>query len=171
MIRPETPEDAAAVRALHVAAFAPSTVEAEILDALRAAGDLVPALTLVAEREGAIAGHVAISRAWVEDVEVLALGPIGVLPALQHAGIGAALMRATLAAAAGTSYPLVALLGHADYYPRFGFESADALGMTCPYPVRAGVLDGVPAAGVRPVGARRVPLRRRVRAGELNSTH
>jgi putative acetyltransferase len=135
MIRPEAPEDAAAVRALHLAAFAPSTVEAEILDALRAAGDLVPALTLVAEREGAIAGHVAISRAWVEDVEVLALGPIGVLPAVQHGGIGAALMRATLAAAAGTSYPLVALLGHADYYPRFGFESADALGLAFPYPV------------------------------------
>ncbi len=135
MIRPEAPEDAAAVRALHLAAFAPSTVEAEILDALRAAGDLVPALTLVAEREGAIAGHVAISRAWVEDVEVLALGPIGVLPAVQHGGIGAALMRATLAAASGTSYPLVALLGHADYYPRFGFESADALGLACPYPV------------------------------------
>jgi putative acetyltransferase len=136
MIRPEAPADVAAIRALHLAAFAPSRAEADILDALRAAGDLVPELSLVALGDGgSVAGHVAISRAWVGDAEVLALGPIGVLPALQRAGIGAALMRATLAAAAGTSYPLVALLGHADYYPRFGFESADALGLACPYPV------------------------------------
>ena len=43
-------------------------------------------------------------------------------------------MRATLAAAAGTAWPLIALLGHADYYPRFGFEPAGALGLECPYP-------------------------------------
>jgi putative acetyltransferase len=147
-LRPERPGDADALRALHLAAFAPSTVEAAILDALRADGDLVGALSLVAERDGAIAGHVAISRAWVDldatagagassprAVEVLALGPIGVEPALQRGGIGAALMRACLAAAADTSWPLIGLLGHADYYPRFGFEPADALGIRCPYPV------------------------------------
>ncbi len=153
-VRPERPGDADALRALHVAAFAPSTVEAAILDALRADGDLVGALSLVALRDGAIAAHVAISRAWVDldatagddaaagadastsrAVDVLALGPIGVEPALQRGGIGAALMRACLAAAAETSWPLIALLGHADYYPRFGFESADALGIRCPYPV------------------------------------
>jgi putative acetyltransferase len=135
VIRPEQPSEYDAIRALHLAAFAPSTAEAEILDALRADGDLVPSLSLVALRDGAIAGHVAISRAWVEETEVLALGPIGVLPALQRAGIGAELMRATLAAASGTAWPLVALLGHADYYPRFGFELAEPLGLRCPYPV------------------------------------
>ena len=142
MIRPERPGDAAALHALHLAAFAPSTVEAEILDLLRAGGDLVPELSLVAEHNGAITGHVAISRAWVDpdagaapvEVEVLALGPIGVEPALQRRGIGAALMRACLDAAARTRWPLIALLGHADYYPRFGFVSADALGLRCPYP-------------------------------------
>lgn len=149
-LRPERPGDEAGLRALHLAAFAPSTVEAAILDALRADGDLVGALSLVAEREGAIAGHVAISRAWVDvdapagagldaspsrAVEALALGPIGVDPALQRGGVGAALMRGCLAAAAETSWPVIALLGHADYYPRFGFESADALGIRCPYPV------------------------------------
>jgi putative acetyltransferase len=138
-IRPERPEDAEALRALHLAAFAPSTAEAEILDALRADGDLVVPLSLVALHDGAIAGHVAISRAWVESgapaVEVLGLGPIGVEPALQRRGVGAALMHACLAAAADTEWPLIALLGHADYYPRFGFESADGLGIRCPYPV------------------------------------
>jgi putative acetyltransferase len=154
-LRPEAPGDAGALRALHLAAFAPSTAEAAILDALRADGDLVVPLSLVALRDGAIAGHVALSRAWVDRepvpaarpgpggpgpppgpgaVEVLALGPIAVVPALQRAGIGTALMRASLAAAATTDWPLIALLGHADYYPRFGFESADALGLRCPYP-------------------------------------
>lgn len=138
-IRPERADDADALRALHLAAFAPSRVEAEILDALRADGDLVGELSLVALRDGAVAGHVAISRAWVDGaagaVDVLALGPIGVEPALQRGGVGGALMRACLAAAAETAWPLIALLGHADYYPRFGFEPADALGIRCPYPV------------------------------------
>ncbi len=138
-IRPERAADAPALRALHLAAFAPSALEAEILDALRADGDLVPALSLVALRDDEPAGHVAISRAQVAPpdgppVGVLALGPIGVLPALQRQGVGSALMRATLAAAAGTAWPLIALLGHADYYPRFGFEPAGALGIACPYP-------------------------------------
>ena len=93
----------------------------------------MPALSLVALRDGEPAGHVAISRAQVAPpdgppVEVLALGPIGVLPARQRQGLGSDLMRATLAAAAGTAWPLIALLGHADYYPRFGFEPAGALG-------------------------------------------
>jgi putative acetyltransferase len=68
-------------------------------------------------------------------VVVLALGPIGVDPAFQGEGVGSALMRGCMAAAAGTDRPLIALLGHAEYYPRFGFEPAGALGLRCPYPV------------------------------------
>jgi putative acetyltransferase len=140
-LRPERADDAGALRELHLAAFAPSTVEAAILDGLRADGDLIVPLSLVALRDGELVGHVAISRAWVDPdaspdaVEALALGPIGVAPPLQRAGVGAALMRGCLAAAAETGWPLIALLGHAEYYPRFGFESADGLGLRCPYPV------------------------------------
>ena len=161
-VRPERGDEHAAIHALHAAAFAPSTVEAPLLDALRADGDLLPALSFTAVADGdlhptrpatavadgdlhptrpatavadgTVVGHVAISRAWVGDTEVLALGPIGVLPAHQGAGVGSALMHAALAAAAETAYPLVALLGHADYYPRFGFEEAAPLGLACPYP-------------------------------------
>jgi putative acetyltransferase len=146
-VRPERADEHAAIHAVHAAAFAPSTVEAPLLDALRADGDLLPALSFTAEADGAVVGHVAISRAWVaptppdtpgtppDDVEVLALGPIGVLPAHQGRGVGAALMRAVLTAAGATAYPLIALLGHASYYPRFGFEEAAPLGLRCPYPV------------------------------------
>ena len=133
--RPERPADHDAIRRVHAAAFAPSEVEAPLVDALRAAGDLVVPLSLVAEDDTGVVGHVAISRATAGGADVLALGPLGVLPERQGEGIGSALTRAALAAAAATDYPLVALLGHADYYPRFGFEPAGALGLRCPYPV------------------------------------
>jgi putative acetyltransferase len=134
-VRPERPEEHAAIRAVHAAAFAPSEIEAPLLDALRAGGDIVEPLSLVALLDGVVVGHVAISRATIGgSTEALALGPIGVLPEHQGKGVGAALMRAVLTAAGATRYPLVALLGHAGYYPRFGFEPADALGVSCQFP-------------------------------------
>jgi putative acetyltransferase len=136
-VRRERASDAAAIRAVHAAAFAPSEVEAPLVDALWGAGDLVPDLCFVAERDGALVGHVAISRAWLGDAEVLALGPIGVLPAHQRMGVGGTLIHAVLDAAAVTDWPLIALLGHAEYYPRFGFEPAEPLGIRAPFPVES----------------------------------
>jgi putative acetyltransferase len=129
LIRSEQPEDFAVLRELDLAAFAPSALEAEIVDVLRAAGDHVPELTLVARLDdGTIAGHVVLSRATIEpdDHPALGLGPLAVAPEHQRAGIGAALMREAIARAADTDYPLIALLGHPAYYPRFGFEPAEA---------------------------------------------
>ena len=62
------------------------------------------------------------------------LEPIGVLPALQGSGVGTALMHAVLGAADAMDYALVALLGHLDYYPRFGFVPAESLGVAAPDP-------------------------------------
>jgi putative acetyltransferase len=136
-IRKERGEDGGAIRAVHAAAFAPSEIEAALVDDLRAAGDLVPELCFVAVDEGALIGHVAISRATVDGAPALGLGPIGVLPERQRSGVGDGLMRAALAAAAGTDWPLIALLGHAEYYPRFGFEPAAPLGVLPPFPVES----------------------------------
>jgi putative acetyltransferase len=136
-IRPERAEDRDAIRRVHAAAFAPSEVEAALVDELRDAGDLVPELCLVAERDGELVGHVALSRATLDGTAVLGLGPIGVLPLHQRLGVGGALMRAVLAAAAGTEWPLIALLGHAEYYPRFGFEPAEPIGVLPPFPVES----------------------------------
>ena len=85
LVRRATEADAEAVRAVHAAAFAGGGTdrlpeEVTILDALVAAGDLVPALSLVAVRNGEIVGHVACSEAAVDECPVVALGPIGVLP-------------------------------------------------------------------------------------------
>jgi putative acetyltransferase len=134
-VRVEGPDDHAAVHEVHVAAFG-RPVEADLLDALRADGDLVPELSLVAEQDGVIVGHVAFSRASVADgIPVLVLGPVGVRPEHQRRGIGAALIREGLERAAATDAAFVVLLGHPAYYPRFGFEPAASFGLRAPVPV------------------------------------
>lgn len=126
-IRPEEPQDFPRLRELQRDAFAPSELEAEIADALRAASDHVPELCLVAvDDDGTIVGHVMLSRAHVDADPVLGLGPIAVDRARQHEGIGSKLMRETIDRASATAYPLIALLGHPAYYPRFGFQPAEA---------------------------------------------
>jgi putative acetyltransferase len=133
-LRPERREDFDAIRALHLAAFAPSQFEADIADDLRRAHDHVPDLCLVALDQDAILGHVMLSHAQVDEHPVLALGPIGVEPAHQHRGIGTALMQETIERASRTEYGLIALLGHPAYYPRFGFRPAEATyGITTRY--------------------------------------
>lgn len=140
LIRRETTADHAAIRRVHAAAFAdpdaPQRVPVEVglVDALREDGSWLPALSLVAEREGEVVGHVVCTRAHVEGVAALALGPIGVPPESQRAGVGSALMHAVLGAADALGEPLVALLGHREYYPRFGFQPAEKLGITPPVP-------------------------------------
>jgi putative acetyltransferase len=125
-IRPEEPRDFAALRELQRAAFAPSEYEADIVDALRAAHDHVPNLCLVALDGATIVGHVMLSHARVDDHPALGLGPIAVDPARQNEGIGTALMHEVIERASRTEYPLIALLGHPAYYPRFGFRPAEA---------------------------------------------
>ncbi len=138
LIRRELAEDAAAVRAVVTAAFAQPGAdgppdEARLVDALRGSDEWVPELALVAEdAAGAIVGHVVCSRAWVGDRPALGLGPLAVAPDEQGRGVGGALMHAVLGAADALREPLVVLLGHADYYPRFGFRPALELGVEPP---------------------------------------
>ena len=93
-LRPEEPQDFAALRELHRRAFAPGDYEADVVEALRAADAHVPELCLVAiSDDDAILGHVMISHALVDVYFAFALGPIAVDPAHQNQGIGSALMR------------------------------------------------------------------------------
>ena len=105
------------------------------MDAIRAAGDHVPELCLVAvNARGELAGHIFFSEArLVPDTAVLALAPMGVLPERQQRGVGSALVREALRLARATDYPLVVVLGHPEFYPRFGFERGDEHGVECPY--------------------------------------
>jgi putative acetyltransferase len=135
-VRPEEGADHDGIRHVHERAFAPSLGEAKLVEELRAAGDLVASLCLVAEEDGDVVGHIAYSRARLDSGhEALALAPMAVLPERQRHGIGSALVRESLDRAAGTGFPLVVVLGHPEYYPRFGFEHGAPHGVLDPYGV------------------------------------
>lgn len=136
IVRRERPADHDAVRALHLAAFAPSEAEARLTDELREDAGFLPYLSLVAVKDGDIIGHVIATRGWLEPfgTPVLGLGPLGVLPGRQRSGVGTALVHALLAVAEAADERLVALLGSPDYYRRFGFAPAAELGITAPDP-------------------------------------
>ena len=137
LIRRERSDDVDRIDEVHRQAFAGGApagsrpVEVGLVRALRTDRGWVPALSLVAEDgDGHLIGHVVGSEGFVDDTAVIGLGPIGVLPERQGHHVGHALMHAVLAAADALDYPLVVLVGHTDYYPRFGFVQAATLGIS-----------------------------------------
>lgn len=131
-IRPERPEDCAAIFDVNARAF-PTDAEARLVDRLRDAG--AATISLVAERDGAIVGHVCFSpvRVVAEDgaaYRAIGLAPVAVVPELQKNGIGGALIRAGFEACHAQGEPIVFVLGHPPYYPRFGFVPAAQQGLS-----------------------------------------
>jgi putative acetyltransferase len=132
-VRPETAADAPVIHEVTREAFLHAAhtdhTEQFIVDALRNAGAL--AVSLVAEREGAVVGHVALSAVEVGDGGVgqgwFGLGPISVLPAHQRQGVGVALMLAALQALRDRGAAGCVILGDPAYYGRFGFRPAAPL--------------------------------------------
>ena len=116
---------------MNAAAF-PTDAEARLVDRLRDAGAL--RVSLVAERAGRVIGHVACSPVRIVAVGgaehgAIGLAPMAVAPALQRTGVGGALVRAGLDACLAIGEPVVFVLGHPAYYPRFGFEPAAPRGL------------------------------------------
>jgi putative acetyltransferase len=105
-----------------------------VFEGLWDAGDAIAELSFTALMENEVVGHVTASRAMVDAVPVVAVGPIGVLPEHQGVGIGSALMDALLTAADAANVPLVVLLGAPQYYSRFGFRPALDFGVASPNP-------------------------------------
>jgi putative acetyltransferase len=127
-LRAERADDHPAIARVTTAAFG-SEREARMIDAIRSSDGFVPELSLVAEVDGRIVGHVILSYVGLEgaDRRVLELGPMSVEPERQRAGIGSALVREALRGAEARGEPLVLVLGHPSYYPRFGFRPAAEL--------------------------------------------
>lgn len=141
-IRPETPADIPAIYAIHKAAFRGRDAEPRLVDALRASERFIPELSLVAEEDTGgggvtLVGHILFSRIAIAapggEMPALALAPLAVLPSRQGRGVGSALARRGLADAARLGHAVVIVLGHPNFYTRFGFSPALARALECPF--------------------------------------
>ena len=134
-IRPETEADRAAVRAVNEAAFE-TPAEADLVEALRASG--VSLVSLVAEADGEIIGHILFSPVLLNghaDLNLMSLGPMAVAPDRQRKGVGSALVRQGLMCCKDLGARAVVVVGHSEYYPRFGFTPASRYALRCEYDV------------------------------------
>ena len=134
IVRPERAEDAAAVRALLVAAFG-GPREADLVERLHRDGDLI--LSLVAENDGRVGGYAAFPKLTVEDAgsihSVGGLAPVAVAPDWRRRGIGGALIREGHRLLAKQGHSLSFVLGDPAYYTRFGYDLTAAAGFECRY--------------------------------------
>lgn len=134
-VRSERPEDFAAVEAINTEAFE-RDAEALLVQALR---DRDGTISMVAEVDGVVCGHILFSTITLASgsfpVAPLGLGPMSVLPDRQNRHIGTALVEAGLAECQRRGAPFVVVLGHPEYYPRFGFVPASTFGVRCKWPV------------------------------------
>lgn len=152
--RPETADDVPAVRDILLAAF-PTAAEAAIVDALRADPQAwIDGLSMVAAGpDGSPAGYALLTRCHVDGRPALALAPCAVLPSAQRTGAGSSAIRAALDAARARGENLVVVLGHADYYPRFGFTRASGFGIRAPFDVPDEAMMAMALDATRPVPA------------------
>ncbi|MFB6723260.1 GNAT family N-acetyltransferase [Kribbella sp. NPDC056345] len=127
-----TPADWQVLRDITFEAFG-RQYEVDYLDALRAEPNAwIPGLGCVATVDERPIAYALLSRASVGSTAVLSLGPVAVLPAYQRQGAGDAAVRATLALGVERAEPAVVVLGHDQYYPRFGFRQATGFGIHHP---------------------------------------
>ncbi len=142
----------AAIHGVNQAAFG-RPEEADLVDALRHEGAVL--LSVVAEVEGKVAGHILFTRMWIDTangpVASVALAPMAVAPEHQHRGIGGQLVRHGLKRLRELGERSVIVVGHPSYYPRFGFSTELASGLENPFPrdtflaleLRPGALEGI----------------------------
>jgi len=135
IIRKETVADENAIHRLNASAF-PKEDEANLVDTLRTTADFF--LSLVAENDNAIVGHILFTEVVLDDhptLQLAGLAPMAVQAESQNKGIGSALIKAGLAACKEAGIGAVVVLGHPEYYPRFGFTPASRFGLSCAWDV------------------------------------
>jgi len=133
-IRREQGGDEERIRLLNTRAFGQSA-EADLVDALRKT--CPDAVSLVAEREDKIVGHILFTPAVIEaqgrEIRGMGLAPMSVLPEFQRQGVGSKLVQTGLDEMRKTRQPFVIVLGHPAYYPRFGFTRASRYEISSQY--------------------------------------
>jgi len=134
-IRPERGADTPGIRTVNLTAFETPT-EADLVDVLREQAE--PIVSLVADDDNAIVGHILFSPVTLTahpGLRIMGLAPMAVVPARQRQGIGSALIREGLEHCRRLGFGAVIVLGHAEYYPHFGFAPASRFGLGCEYDV------------------------------------
>ncbi len=133
-VRAEVADDFRAIDVVNLSAFE-GEAEAHLVDKLRNSDGFVRDLSLVAELNGRVVGHVVLSKVQLKSgkgsTEILALGPMSVVPSQSHRGIGSELIEAAIARAKPLCYKAIVVAGYPDYYQRFGFKPAKDWGITC----------------------------------------
>lgn len=136
LVRAETPKDFDAIRKINKKAFKGKN-ESKLVDALRESEGFIPELSLVAEKAGAVVGHILFSPILIKgpqgETPALALAPMAVLPDFQNQGVGSALIKHGLEECRRLGHKIMVVVGHDEYYPRFGFTRASAKGLTLPF--------------------------------------
>jgi len=134
-IRAESWGDIADIHAVNKQVFE-TDAEAKLVDLLRSRDKLV--ISLVAEDQGTLIGHIAFSRVQNESnpgILGLGLGPMAVIPERQKCGIGSQLVQAGIGEGKSLGYDYIVVLGHPTYYPRFGFMPARQFDLHCAWEV------------------------------------
>lgn len=138
LIRGEEAKDQSAVRTVNESAFG-RLDEADLVDSLRREGAVI--FSLVAEMNEQVVGHILFSRMWIDSpgasLAAVALAPVAVLPGHQRKGIGETLIRGGLERLRDRGERIVLILGHPDYYRRFGFSAERARALESPFPPEA----------------------------------
>ncbi|MFV0539305.1 MAG: GNAT family N-acetyltransferase [Dysgonomonas sp.] len=145
-IRQEKATDYPAVYNVHTDAFGRKD-EARLTDRLRLSDVFIPELSLVAICDNKLVGHIMFTEVSIVDDDKettsLSLAPMAVIPVMQREGVGSLLVNAGLSKACELGYKSVIVLGHKDYYPRFGFEPTNKWGIKAPFNVPDPVFMGL----------------------------
>ena len=156
----DSSEEHSVIRTINEAAFG-GPDEADLVDKLRTDGHAL--LSLVAELDAGLVGHILFSRMWIRSqvgafISAVALAPVAVPPEHQRRGVGGRLIRYGLELLRARGEKITLVVGHPDYYPRFGFSTQKARSLESPFPAEAfmaielsaGALDGVQGSVVYP---------------------
>ena len=136
-IRQEVKEDHKRVYEINKRAFGQEN-ESKLIEKIRKGPNFVPELSLVAEKDNEIVGHILFSKIKIvgeSEFETLALAPMAVIPKLQKQGIGGKLIKKGIEKAIELGFDSIIVLGHKDYYPKFGFQQASKWGIKSPFEV------------------------------------
>jgi len=143
IVRPEAVEDVRAIDVVNLSAFEGET-EARFVTAMRQSPTFIPELSLVAEFNGRIVGHILLSKVKLRredgEVDILVLGPMSVVPSQSHRGIGTDLLQSAVERAGVLGYGAIVVVGYPEYYRRSGFQDASGCGIRYSLPVPGDVV-------------------------------